>query len=93
MGLGVKIIIQKEASGEGDLELSKEKKNLILLFAGLQLSNFFEPAVKGDQFCFGHVIIMLIMDTILYMSITLFMEMLLTSNSWSIGKARGQWAI
>jgi hypothetical protein len=26
MGLGVKIIIQKEASGEGDLELSKEKK-------------------------------------------------------------------
>lgn len=41
---------------------------------GLQWDNFFKPATQDDSFTVGHTIIMLLVDSVLYMLITLYVE-------------------
>jgi ATP-binding cassette, subfamily A (ABC1), member 3 len=77
MAFGIDIILRREAKAEGDVYCHKGQIKIQVIFfnnAGVHWSNIFEPVVAQESLKFGHVIVILLVDCMLYSIVVLYVE-------------------
>lgn len=76
-----------------------EVSNKSLFFLGAQWGDFFSsPSTETSRFAFGHVVLMLVLDSIIYMLIALYLEQVLpgpfgTPKRWNFLFTKDFWCI